>query len=320
MSVAAPSGAERLPCCLPRVAPAGALLGHALHDDEGARVPDDLPPLCDAHVHVFPNRLFEAVWRWFDEFGWPIRYKLYADDVVTHLHARGVTDLVLLHYAHKPGIARAMNAFVADVAARHGVQGVATVFPGEPDQAQILEDAFARGLVGVKLHCHVQGVAIDDPCLTPVWELCAARGKPVVVHAGREPRPTGAGLASLPADPHAICAAQRTARVLRQFPSLKLCVPHLGADEFDAYRDLVLAHDNLWLDSTMMLAGYFQVGDPWSVLRARPDRVIYGSDFPNLPYAWDREARVLAAARLPERDLGRLCAGNARALFGGAGA
>lgn len=310
-------GDHSLPCCLAdRAPPAPTLPRGSVDDEEGERVPDDLPPLFDAHVHVFPDRLFDAVWRWFDEFGWPIRYKLYADDVVAHLTSRGVRDVVLLHYAHKPGIARAMNAFVAQVAERHHVAGVATVFPGEPDQEDILEEGFALGLRGVKLHCHVQGVAIDDARLYPVFQLCAARGLPVVVHAGREPRPSGAGLATLPVDPHTICAAERTARVLRAFPELKLCVPHLGADEYHAYRELLLRHDNLWLDTTMMLAGYFDAGDPWPVVRARPDRVIYGSDFPNLPYSWDREARALAAAGLPDVDLERLCAGNARALFG----
>lgn len=307
-----------LPCCLAQHAPPGGLhLPRAgLDDEEGARVPDDLPPLIDAHVHVFPERLFDAVWRWFDEYGWPIRYKLYADDVVEHLKSRGVRDVVLLHYAHKPGIARAMNRFVADVAQRHGVSGVATFYPGEPEQESILEEAFALGLCGVKLHCHVQGVAVDDARLFGAYELCAARGLPVVVHAGREPRPVGAGLASLPVDPHTICAAPRTARVLRAFPSLKLCVPHLGADEYPAYRELLLQHDHLWVDTTMMLADYFPTPDPWPVVRARPDRVLYGSDFPNLPYSWDREARALAAARLPDGDLERLCGGNARDLFG----
>ena len=310
-------GEESLPCCLADRASSGPGLPRGrIDDEEGARVPDDLPPLVDAHVHVFPDRLFDAVWRWFDEFGWPVRYKLYADDVVAHLKARGVRDLVLLHYAHKPGIARGMNAFVAELARRHGVVGVATVFPGEPEQEQILAEGFALGLRGVKLHCHVQGVAVDDARLSPVYELCAARAVPVVVHAGREPRPSGRGLASLPVDPHTICAADRTARVLRSFPSLKLCVPHLGADEYDAYREMVLRHDNLWLDTTMMLSDYFETADPWPVVRARPDRVLYGSDFPNLPYAWDREARALAAARLPDRDLELLCAGNARELFG----
>ena len=44
-----------------------------LNDIEGDTVPPNLPYLVDAHVHLFPDELFKAVWQWFDQFGWPIR-------------------------------------------------------------------------------------------------------------------------------------------------------------------------------------------------------------------------------------------------------
>jgi hypothetical protein len=283
----------------------------ALDDEEGASLPRDLPPVIDAHVHVFADALFRAVWRWFDEHGWPIRYKLYADDVIRMLRGRGLEHLVLLHYAHKPGIARSMNAFVADLVRRHeGVTGVATFHPGEDDAPQILDEAFALGLHGVKLHCHVQAMPADDLRLWPAYELCQARGEPVVIHAGREP-----WSAHLPCDPHEICDVTRIENVLEAFPRLKLCVPHLGADEFAAYAALLVKHDNLWLDTTMMLGGYFAIDDALRWVKARPDRVLFGTDFPNIPYAWDREARAVAQAGLRDVDVERLLAGNARALF-----
>lgn len=283
----------------------------ALDDVEGMRVPDDLPPLVDAHVHVFPDRVFEAVWRWFDRYGWPVRYKLYADQVISTLRARGVTHQVLLHYAHKPGMARAMNAFVAELVTRHDdVTGLATVFPGEPDQEQILADAFDAGLRGVKLHCHVQGMPADSRALWPVYAMCQERELPVVIHAGREPHSD-----NLPVDPHTICAVDRVARVLTEFPRLKLCVPHLGADEFAAYAALMVRHDNLWLDTTMMLADFFAIEDPTPHIVARPERVLFGTDFPNLPYAWDREAVRLARKPLTDRTLEQVCATSARELF-----
>jgi uncharacterized protein len=283
----------------------------ALDDEEGERVADDLPPVIDAHVHVFPDRIFEAVWRWFDQFGWPIRYKLYADDVVTHLRSRGVQHLVLLHYAHRPGVARFMNDFVADLVKRHdGVTGVATVCPGEDGAEQILEDAFANGLNGVKLHCHVQAMAADDARMWPVYELCQARNKPVVIHAGREPASD-----ALPVHPHTICHVSRVEKILQAFPRLKLCVPHMGIDELDAYGALITRYDTLWLDTTMILSSYFPIDDPWRRLSVRPDRIHFGTDFPNLPYAWDRELKAVARAGLPDADLEKLLMLNAQEFF-----
>lgn len=304
----------RLPACLHCLAGQRSLMGGplpGLDDEEGVRVPDDLPPVIDAHVHVFADPLFRAVWRWFDEHGWPIRYKLPAPAVLAFLLERGVEHAVALHYAHKPGIARSMNAFVAAlVRDEPRVTGVATVFPGEPEAGAILDEGFAAGLRGVKLHCHVQCLPIDDRSLEEVWEACERHDVPAVVHAGREPNSP-----AYACDPYAICGADRVSRVLERHPHLKLVVPHLGADEFDEYRSLVMRHENLWLDTTMMLAGYFDVGDPLPVIQARPDRVLYGSDFPNLPYAWDRELARIARLGLKDADLERLLAENARELF-----
>jgi hypothetical protein len=295
----------------------------AANDEEGAHLADDLPPLIDAHVHTFPDRIFDAVWRWFDQYGWPVRYQLYADDVIQFQRARGVKHQVLLHYAHKPGMARMMNTFVADLVQRHpDVTGMATVYPGEPDSTDLLEAAFAQGLKGVKLHCHVQGMPADDARLFDTYALCQSRGLPVVIHAGREPKSE-----HLPVDPYVICEVGRLEHIAKQFPRLKLVVPHLGADEFVQYARLLATHANVWLDTTMMLSSYFDLGAQQNALgdggehlraaiRARADRVMFGTDFPNLPYAWDREARALPSMRLSDPELERVCAGNARDLFG----
>lgn len=283
----------------------------ALGDEEGLAVPQALRPLVDAHVHLFAPPVFEALWRWFETHGWPIRYRLHAEEVIEFQLSRGVDHLVALHYAHKPGLARSMNAFMAKIVAdQPRVTGLATVLPGEPDAGAILADAFATGLGGVKLHCHVQCFAADDDSMAEIYEACIAADVPLVMHAGREPKSP-----AYACDPYEVCGADRTARVLASFPDLKLCVPHLGADEFEAYEALLESHDNLWLDTTMMLADYFDIPEAWRLVDARPDRLLYGTDFPNLPYAWDRELHRIGARRLDDEALAGLLHGNARRLF-----
>lgn len=283
----------------------------ALDDAEGARVPEALPEVVDAHVHVFPDGLFQALWRWFEAYGWPVRYRLHAREVIDFLLARGVSRLVLLHYAHKPGIARSMNQLVAELVAENPrVTGLATVFPGEPGQGRIVEDALDMGLWGVKLHCHVQCFSVDSPALEDVYRTLEARDAPLVIHAGREPKSP-----AYHCDPHAICSLARTEALLRSYPRLRVCVPHLGADEYDGYLALLERYDNLWLDTTMVVAGYFSAPDPWHLLERRPDRVLYGTDFPNLPYAWDRELRRIVLRGYSESVLAQLLGANARAFY-----
>lgn len=283
-----------------------------INDLEGTSLSKDLPPVIDAHVHLFPPKLFDAIWRWFDVHGWPIRYKLYSEAVVQFLVERGVKQMVALHYAHKRGIARTMNEAMIDLVRRMPtITGLATFFPGEPEALLLVRDAFDAGLRGIKLHCHVQCMAPDDPSLLEIYALSEERGLPVVIHAGREPKSAG-----YKCDIDAICAAERIDRVLQMFPKLKLCVPHLGADEFDGYEKLLEKHENLWLDTTMMLAGYFPIAPERRLLDVRPERVLYGSDFPNLPYAWDREIRRIEGMKFSEDALEKLLSKNAAELFG----
>jgi predicted TIM-barrel fold metal-dependent hydrolase len=283
----------------------------ALNDAEGTRLPQTLPQVIDGHVHLFPPPLFRALWRWFDTHGWPIRYKLDSPAILDFLFDRGVEHVIALHYAHRPGIARGLNAYVARLAQQESrLTGLATVLPGEPDAPSILEEAFSQGLHGVKLHCHVQAFAIDSPELIELFEICVRWQRPMVIHAGREPRSP-----AYPVDTHSICHVDRVAAVLQAWPQLKLCVPHLGADEFDGYLRLLERHDNLWLDTTMMVADYFPGAQPSRFIQARPDRVLYGTDFPNLPYAWDREVSRLARLDISEQDLAQVLSLTARALF-----
>ncbi|MBL8916628.1 MAG: amidohydrolase family protein [Archangium sp.] len=303
-------------CCMaaPALARGMKLPLPALDDEEGPRVPQSLPPVVDAHVHLFPDGVFEALWKWFDQYGWPIRYKLHAPKVIDFLFSRGVSKLVALHYAHRPGMARMLNEFVAQLAANDArIIGMATVLPGEEGAPQVLRDAFALGLKGLKLHCHVQSFSADEERMHELYEVCVEAGKPLVMHAGREPSSS-----AYPVDVYSLCGADRVERALQAHPRLKLCVPHLGADEFDAYTKLLERYDNLWLDTTMVASNYFALDLPRRIFEVRPDRILYGTDFPNLPYAWDRELKTLVGMKFRDDVEAGFLGQNALRLYEGA--
>ena len=282
----------------------------ALDDVDGTSVDPMLPYVVDTHVHLFPDRVFDAMYGWFDVHGWPIRHKLHAAQVVDFLLTRGVGHVVALHYAHRAGVARSLNAFIAELVSTRPagrVTGVATVFPGEAGAGDTLREGFRLGLRGVKLHCHVQAFAVDDARLHEVYDTCVAEDQPLVVHAGREPRSKGYRV-----DPHALCSADRMEAVLRSYPRLRVCVPHLGADELDGYARLLEQYDNLWLDTTMVMADYFPLDRPERLVTMRPARIMYGTDFPILPYAWDRELSRIARAGFSDATLEQVLSLTAR--------
>ncbi|MFO7559421.1 MAG: amidohydrolase family protein [Desulfobacterales bacterium] len=284
----------------------------ALNDAEGAEVPEFFPLVVDAHVHVFPETLFRAIWKWFDEFGWPVRYQMSSEEILNFLLSRGVSYVVAFQYAHKPGISRELNDYLAALCKTFSgkVIGMATVFPGEEGVRDILTEAFQSGLAGVKLHAHVQCFDMNGKEMELVYDICSSRKKPLVMHVGREPKSPGYSC-----DPYLICKAEKLAIVLKEFPELNVCVPHLGADEFLAYKVLIEKYDNLWLDTAMAVTDYLPGENPVSLADLRPDRIMYGSDFPNIPYAWDRELKELAKIFPQDKTLDRILGGNAIDFF-----
>jgi len=130
------------------------------------------------------------------------------------------------------------------------------------------------------------------------------------MHVGREPKST-----AYHCDPYEICSAKKLERVLRNFPKLRICVPHLGFDEISDYRQLVEKYDTLWLDTTMVLADYFPIKDVISLDHFRVDRIMYGSDFPSIPYNWDRELKVLKASNLSRENMEWILHKSAAGLF-----
>lgn len=273
-------------------------------------------PIVDAHVHAFPTRVFEALWRWFDAHAWSIRHRLDARAAMRYLLDRGVARVVALHYAHAPGMAASLNRFVADLAAEEPrVVPCATVLPGEPGARAILDEALGPlGCRGVKIHCHVQCVAPDDPRLDEVYDAAAAHGVPVVIHAGDAP-----AFPAYRCDVKALCRPEAVERALARHPRATVIVPHLGAEAMEAHAALLDRHERLYLDTTMAVGDYFGPGRrerALAIVRAHPDRVLYGTDFPNLPYEWDEELKVLLGAGLPEAHLAAVLGGNAARVFG----
>jgi predicted TIM-barrel fold metal-dependent hydrolase len=268
--------------------------------------------IVDAHVHLHPDRLAEAIRRWFDTHAWDIRYREGVDASVRTLLDGGVDRMVALPYVHKPGLSRALNAFTLELSLRHPeVLPCCTVFPGEEGEEAILEEALAGPFRGVKIHSHVMKIAPDDPRLDAVWRASARHRKPVVIHCGPEPAVQGYGI-----DPRSVSGADKLRRALDRQPGAIAIVPHLGFDQTPQFEEMLEAYPDLYLDTTMVIGGYFERQPDVEILRRHPGRILYGTDFPNIPYAWDRELLALRALRLPAADEERILSGNALRLFG----
>ncbi|MBD5606145.1 MAG: amidohydrolase [Candidatus Eremiobacteraeota bacterium] len=269
--------------------------------------------MIDLHTHLHPPKLFAAIRRWFAENS---EWDLGANPTEPHavaaaLRDAGVERFVFFSYAHKPGMARDLNAWLAATSRELGGYGVplATVHPDDADCVRDLRDALDAGCLGLKLHEDVQRVHADDPRFDGVYAELASRGAFLLVHAGAIPWEyvPGAGI-------------DRVTRVLERFPELNVVVAHYGAPDSEAYFAAMDAHPRLHLDTTMVFArdspvrGDIGAFDAGSIVR-HADRVVYGTDFPNIPYEYDRERDGIAALGLPADVLEAVMHGNAARLL-----
>jgi len=268
----------------------------------------------DAHIHLFPDRLFDAIWRWFDEHAWTIRYKVYADKVIDHLEAANNERVVALLYAHNPGMAEGLNAWMGDLAKRRPVViPCATVHPLDEDLLDILKRAKEQhGARLVKQHCHVLGIGPDDPVMFPLYEACAMLQLPLNLHVGNGPKLVGYGA---PTDE--VSGARRTQVVLERYPELRLVVPHLGCMEESTFIAWLDRYPNLYLDTAMAMVPFIEGMEVSGreALADHADRIMFGTDFPNIPFELGAERGAVEALGFDERTSRMIFHDTAASLF-----
>ena len=251
-----------------------------------------LPGLADIHVHFLPERMLEKVWAYFDaaeeHYGrpWPVQYRYDEPTRLRLVRDLGLRGVPSLCYPHKPGMARWLNDWCAEFAQRvPDAVPSATLFP-EPDAGEYVTAALTGGARLFKAHVQVGDYSPDDPLLDPAWGPLQDAAVPVVLHAGSAP------LRGAYTGPGAVEA------VLRRFPRLTLVIAHLGMSEYDAFADLAERYENVHLDTTMAGTDFTEAIAPMPPgyvdrLADLGPKIVLGSDFPNIPYAYAHQLEAL---------------------------
>lgn len=268
----------------------------------------------DSHVHLMPDRLMAAIREALnDAAGWEFDHPTDREAIEAALREYGIERYVALPYAHKPGIAADLNGWLLEEAsASEMCLPFATVHPAD-DVHAVVEAAFENGARGLKFQCPVQEVAPDDPRLDPAYELCAAYDRPVLHHAGNAPM--------FEASPHV--GIERFRRFRERFPAVRACCAHMGTFEHESFLELARTDENVYLDTSFAMATVvdrYVDFDPAAiddaVFEDLAGRVMYGSDYPNVPHAYEREYEGLVDRDLSETALEALFRGATAQFLG----
>lgn len=249
--------------------------------------------IIDMHSHFFPLRMFESIWEYFTTRNWSIRYQDTPDALAQNLLEMGVSRFVTYNYAHKPGVAAGLNEWTARFAELHPEAiPFATVFPADEDNRGMLDELLGRkGFRGIKIQPLVSDFYAWDERMDEVYECLLEHDAILTIHAGTAPIA------------NEYVGADHFEPVMEKYPELKVVVAHMGAFEFERFFDIVREYPNVYLDTSvnfidpelmrslverrefppLQVPAEFDRG----VLRELSDRLLFGSDYPNIPYTYE---------------------------------
>jgi hypothetical protein len=273
-----------------------------------------LPGLADVHVHFMPDRVMRKVWAYFDDadnYGraWPVWYRYDEDERLRLLRGFGVRAFPSLVYPHKPDMAEWLNDWARDFAARTpDCVPTATFYPEHGAGAYVAR-ALEAGARVFKVHVQVGGYDPRDPLLDGVWGRIADAGAAVVAHCGSGPRPgtyTGPRIIG---------------EVLARHPRLRLVIAHMGMPEYAEHLKLAETYPNVHLDTTMFGTDFVEEMMPFPRdllprLTDLSDRIVLGTDFPNIPYPYAHQLQALARLDLGDAWLRAVLWHNGARLLG----
>jgi hypothetical protein len=252
----------------------------------------------DAHVHLMPDRLMTAIREALhDAADWDFDHPTDRERIESELAAAGVDRYIALPYVARAGAAAGLNEWVCEAAAASNrAIPFATVHAADDDVGGIVADAFDAGARGLKFQLPVQGFSPDDPRLDPAYEVVAEHDAPVMLHAGTAPM--------FEDSPHV--GVERFQSFRDSYPDVRVCAAHMGTYEVEEFVALAREYDTVFLDTTFAMSSVAETYmdfDPATVadetLIELSDSIMYGSDYPNIPYPYVREREHLLSRDLP---------------------
>lgn len=260
--------------------------------------------ICDAHIHLFPDRLMGAIINWFVQQGWTMPYQQSTETQLDFLSSLGVTSAFVLGYVHKPNMASDINLWLKTLCEKYSwLHPFASLHQEDPDMETILSQALDEwDFPGVKIHAFVQKIAADDKRLWPVYHMLHSRRKGVIFH-----------ISGMPIE-NPFTRIESLCTVLKSFPNLKVTIAHMGLPtDFPLAIKLAANYPNVYLDTAFIFGNpRFPIREEWlKAIVEYPTKFIYGSDYPVMDYSPLDALQVLQQLPILETTKQRLFWDNA---------
>lgn len=227
--------------------------------------------LIDCHTHLFPEPLAErAVASLERVYGVKAVGPATREGLRKELSAAGIAAALALTVAERPAQVESANSWTLGLKGEEDLIPFGTLHPDYPDCQGEVRRLKGAGILGVKLQPNFQGFHPDERRLYPIYEALEQEGLILLIHCGDEIRPI----------PKVLSTPARIGRVKRDFPRLKMIVPHLGGYKmWDEAEEHIIGGD-LYLDTSYVL-DKMPPERAISMIRSHgPEKVLFGSDYP----------------------------------------
>jgi len=241
----------------------------------------------DAHCHIYPEKIAAKAAQSTGTFYGETPY---ADGTTDFLLeeglAAGIDHFIVQSVATTPKQVQSINEFIArSVSESRGrMTGLGTLHPDSADQAGDIEHLLELGLHGVKLHPDIQNFKVDDPRCLSIYDICARKGLPILMHTGDHRYDNSNPNRVLP--------------ILKAYPALTLIGAHFAGWSVWEKSAEMAGTNNLFVDcsSTMPYLSSDKVVE--LIRRFGAENVLFGTDYP----LWSPAKEIEAFMKLDLTD------------------
>ncbi len=233
--------------------------------------------IIDSHCHIYPDKIAEkASGSTSDFYKMPCLFDGKISTLLEKGGAAGIEHFIVQSVATSPKQVSGINHFIAEAVANSGGRftGLGTLHPDSTNIEEEVDEIIHLGLKGVKLHPDIQQVAIDDPRMNKIYELCQG-ALPILMHTGDHRFDFSNPNRMLP--------------VLEKYPRLTVVGAHFGGwSVWDEATRTLSCHENFYVDCSSSLYAMPPKKAKELIFAYTPKRVLFGTDYP----MWDIDTEI----------------------------
>jgi len=256
----------------------------------------------DMHTHIFPHKISEkatvSIGKFYDL---SMHYAIGESERLIEAEAQiGAKKMLVCSVATLPHQVVSINDFIKAEADKYPQLIPFAALHGDyEDIAGEVDRVISLGFKGIKLHSDFQRTALDSPKSYRIYEAIEGR-LPVLVHMGDYR--------------HDFSHPTMLAKVIRDFPNLKILASHLGGwAAWDEAEAVLKSNDNIRFDTCSSISMMSPERAIRLIRHYGVDYCMFGTDFP----MWDpkKEAEDLLGLGFTYDEYKKMFSENAKAFL-----